>query len=102
MRRCRVLLACAALGSWALAAAGCSGARCPAPALRFTEGQGVVEHHGRLLAWAETLRAEMRTARGDVSLFNYGPDIETLRANCLAETGLPAPKQPQWRQSAAA
>ena len=58
MRGFRVLLACAALGSWALAAAGCSGARCPAPTLRFTEGQGVVEHHARLLAWAETLRAE--------------------------------------------
>ena len=64
---------------------------------------GVVLVDGTLDAAAtETLRAEMRTARGDVSLFNYGPDIETLRANCLAETGLPAPKQPQWRQSAAA
>jgi N-methylhydantoinase B len=42
------------------------------------------------------LRAEMRTARGPVKTFDYGPDIETLRANCLAETGLPAPIQPQW------
>ena len=28
---------------------------------------------------------------GDLPLFNYGPGIETLRANCEAETGLPAP-----------
>ncbi len=28
------------------------------------------------------------------SPFNFGPDIETLRANCLEETGLPAPIQP--------
>ena len=26
--------------------------------------------------------------------FNFGPDIDTLRANCLEETGLPAPVQP--------
>ena len=33
-----------------------------------------------------------------IKLFlDFGPDIETLRANCLAETGLPAPQQPVWR-----
>lgn len=43
----------------------------------------------------ETLREKMRTARGPITeIFNFGPDIETLRANSLAETGLPAPKAP--------
>jgi N-methylhydantoinase B len=49
------------------------------------------------------LRVEMRAARpADLPTFNYGPDIETLRANCLAETGLPAPKQPVWHPTAVA
>ena len=42
------------------------------------------------------LRDSLRTARGQIEVFDFGPDIETLRANCLAETGLPAPKAPQW------
>jgi len=68
-------------------------------ALRY----GVVLVDGAVDAAAtEALRGEMRASRGDMANFNYGPDIETLRANCLAETGLPAPKQPQWRQAAAA
>ena len=39
----------------------------------------------------------MRKARGKVEIFNYGPDIETLRKNSIKETGLPAPKQPVWK-----
>jgi N-methylhydantoinase B len=54
--------------------------------------EGVVDE----AATAE-LRAEMRAQRGPLPLFDFGPDIETLRTNCLAETGLPAPKQPVWR-----
>jgi N-methylhydantoinase B len=51
----------------------------------------------------ETLRARMRAERPLAeSVFNYGPDIETLRRNCLAETGLPAPVQPVWAHQAAA
>ncbi len=46
-------------------------------------------------AATEVLRASMRAERGPLALFNRGPDIETLRANCLAETGLPAPVQPR-------
>jgi N-methylhydantoinase B len=42
------------------------------------------------------LRAQMRAARGELPLFNYGPGIAALRANCQAETGLPAPIQPEW------
>jgi N-methylhydantoinase B len=44
----------------------------------------------------ETLRSQLRQARGELTLFNYGPGIETLRANCEAETGLKAPVQPVW------
>ncbi|MEM7741101.1 MAG: hydantoinase B/oxoprolinase family protein [Pseudomonadota bacterium] len=47
----------------------------------------------------DTLRDEMRNERGDTSLFDFGGDIEELRARCLDETGLPAPVQPQWRVS---
>jgi len=43
------------------------------------------------------LRTSMSAARPEViPLFNYGPSIEQLRAKSLAETGLPAPKQPRW------
>ena len=44
----------------------------------------------------EALRTELRNNRGELPLFNYGPGIEALRANCEAETGLPAPIQPEW------
>ncbi|MDY7097260.1 MAG: hydantoinase B/oxoprolinase family protein [Pseudomonadota bacterium] len=50
----------------------------------------------------EALRGEIRGQRGDLSLFDYGPSIETLRENCTQETGLPAPKAPQWNQKQAA
>ena len=44
----------------------------------------------------EALRSRLRQERGELPLFNYGPGIETLRANCEAETGLKAPVQPVW------
>ncbi|NML94247.1 hydantoinase B/oxoprolinase family protein [Novosphingobium olei] len=44
----------------------------------------------------EALRAELRTSRGALPVFNTGPGIEALRAACEAETGLAAPIQPQW------
>ena len=51
----------------------------------------------------EALRGELRAKRGnDIPTFNYGPDIETLRARCLEETGLPAPRQPRWEPTLAA
>ena len=53
-------------------------------------------------AATEALRTKMRTGRAPLPMFNRGPDIETLRANCLAETGLPAPVQPVWRTKAIA
>jgi N-methylhydantoinase B len=42
------------------------------------------------------LRDTMRSERGEAPLFDYGPDLDTLRANCEADTGLPAPIQPEW------
>jgi len=47
-------------------------------------------------AATEALRSKMRSERGALPLFNYGPGIETLRANCEGETGLKAPVQPVW------
>ena len=62
---------------------------------------GVVLKDGAVDAAAtDTLRSDMRAKRGgDIPTFNYGPDIATLRARCLEETGLPAPRQPQWAPS---
>lgn len=47
-------------------------------------------------AATEALRAQIRAERPELGVFDFGPDIETLRANCEAETGLPAPTQPRW------
>ncbi len=59
----------------------------------------VADSEGRLdTAATEALRVEMAKERNNATaIFNFGGDIETLRANCEAETGLPAPKQPLWR-----
>ena len=51
----------------------------------------------------EALRADLRAHRNEpLPLFNFGPDIETLRANCQAETGLAPPRQPIWQRAVAA
>jgi N-methylhydantoinase B len=50
------------------------------------------------IAATEKLREEMRAGRGELPLFDYGPSIDTLRETCVDETGLPAPKAPQWAQ----
>lgn len=57
---------------------------------------GVVIADGGLDASATSaLRSRMHAARpAEQGVFNYGPDLETLRRNCLAETGLEAPKPP--------
>jgi N-methylhydantoinase B len=71
-----------------------------AGALRY----GVVLKGGEVDAAATAaLRDQMRAARPEQSgPFNFGPDIETLRERCLVETGLPAPKAPVARRTAAA
>jgi N-methylhydantoinase B len=54
--------------------------------------EGVVD-----LAATLALRTSMSVARPEaIPLFNYGPSIDELRATSVAETGLPAPKQPRW------
>ena len=59
---------------------------------------GVVVRNGKVdVAATKALRNEMRNKRGAIEVFNYGPDIETLRKNSMKETGLPAPRQPVWK-----
>ena len=53
-------------------------------------------------AATDALRTKMRAERGEMPLFDFGPDVETLRRNCKAETGLPAPTQPMWAHQAVA
>ena len=57
-----------------------------------TNKAGVVD-----AAKTELLRTKMRVNRAALPVFNRGPDIESLRATCLAETGLPPPVAPRWR-----
>ena len=47
-------------------------------------------------AATDALRKNMADERGEVPIFDFGPDIDELRANCETETGLPAPIQPSW------
>ncbi|GAA0485733.1 hydantoinase B/oxoprolinase family protein [Parasphingorhabdus litoris] len=56
----------------------------------------VIADDGKVDAAAtERLRADMASRITETdSPFNFGPDIDTLRANCVEETGLPAPVQP--------
>jgi N-methylhydantoinase B len=64
----------------------------------------VADENGKIDAAATTaLRAEMAAApkAGD-ELLNFGGDVETLRAACFAETGLPAPRPPVWHHAIAA
>ncbi|MEM6584297.1 MAG: hydantoinase B/oxoprolinase family protein, partial [Pseudomonadota bacterium] len=61
------------------------------------DGEGAID-----AAETDALRTEMQASRGDLELFDYGPSIETLRETCAHETGLPAPKQPQWGPKTAA
>ena len=65
---------------------------------------GVVADDNGLVDAAATdaLRTQKRSDRSQIALFDYGPGIEELRANCLAETGLPAPIQPRWNHHAVA
>ncbi len=49
-------------------------------------------------AATDALRSDMKGSRGELSLFDYGPGIDDLRATCEADTGLPAPEQPVWHR----
>lgn len=50
----------------------------------------------------EALRTKMRAERGELPLFDFGPNVETLRRTCQQDTGLPAPTQPMWAHKAVA
>lgn len=65
---------------------------------------GVVASEAGVVDEAATtkLRADIKSSRSELPLFNYGPPIEELRRNCEAETGLPAPIQPVWHFAEAA
>jgi N-methylhydantoinase B len=52
-------------------------------------------------AGTEALRHRLRSSRPALEVFTRGPSIEALRELCQAETGLPAPRQPVWRNSLA-
>ncbi len=47
-------------------------------------------------AATEALRAELASSIDTGQIFNTGPSMDELRANCLKETGLEAPIQPTW------
>jgi len=49
-------------------------------------------------AATDALRTTMRSDRGAIEIFDFGPGIEALRAACETETGLPAPIQPRWAE----
>jgi len=49
------------------------------------------------------MRAELAAAQpAELPIFNNGGTVEELRARCVAETGLPAPKPPVWHTQAIA
>ncbi len=48
------------------------------------------------IAATEAKRAELAKTQVTGEIFNYGPDLAAIRANCKAETGLDAPIQPSW------
>ena len=44
----------------------------------------------------EALRADMAVERGEPQLFNFGGELEDIRARCEQETSLPAPVKPEF------
>lgn len=42
------------------------------------------------------LRADLKSKRGHIPMFNYGGELEDIRARCEAETHLPAPVKPEF------
>ncbi len=54
------------------------------------------------LAATEALRKQMRTERGEVGVFDFGPSIDELRSTCREQTGLEPPRQPVWHRLAVA
>ncbi|MCK8514937.1 hydantoinase B/oxoprolinase family protein [Methylonatrum kenyense] len=66
----------------------------PGGARRFgvvISAAGVVDQQA-----TDSLRKEMRQARGEIGIFNRGGTLEELKARCLEDTGLEAPTTPEW------
>jgi N-methylhydantoinase B len=60
----------------------------------------VADEHGAVDGPAtEALRNDMAANRGPITVFDRGPSIEDLRASCMTDTGLPAPRSPVWRHA---
>jgi N-methylhydantoinase B len=58
----------------------------------------VLDSDGRLdEAATRKLRQKLKSERGEPAVFNFGPTMAALRETCLAETGLPAPLPPSFR-----
>ncbi|MGD9603516.1 MAG: hydantoinase B/oxoprolinase family protein [Gammaproteobacteria bacterium] len=57
----------------------------------MVDGDGAVDQ-----AATARLRADMASARGTRPLIDKGGTVEELRARCLAETGLPPPRPPEF------
>jgi N-methylhydantoinase B len=53
------------------------------------------------VAATEALRAELRSKRGDVEMFNFGGSIEEIKARCKAETHLDPPVPPTFARARA-
>jgi N-methylhydantoinase B len=53
-------------------------------------------------AKTEKLRGELKSAQKANVIFDFGPSIDQLRIDCLAETGLPAPLPPESKYAMAA
>ena len=48
------------------------------------------------------LRAQMKSERSEIKVFDFGPPLEELQRRCLDETGLPPPQPPQFRRNGVA
>ncbi|MFC4052657.1 hydantoinase B/oxoprolinase family protein [Actinomadura syzygii] len=68
------------------------------------DGYGVVCSEGGVLdvAATEALRAQRAAERTEIPVFDMGPPLPEILANCEAETGLPAPRPPVDVRSAEA
>lgn len=68
-------------------------------ALRY----GVVLDDSGIVDTAQTtaLREKLTNERGDTQLFNFGGTIEEIKQRCEEETGLPAPKTPEFKKARA-
>jgi N-methylhydantoinase B len=63
-------------------------------ALRY--GVVIIDNGTVDLDATSALRADLKSKREDIPMFNYGGELEDIRARCEAETHLPAPVQPEF------